>query len=96
MRSPIPTPYSVKLLKRFAGTANSLVSERIKVEKGHAEQRMALRREKLLRHLGAVSCAAPLALAAILSFAAVVAALATTLSFAIILAFTRVLARVLV
>ena len=46
-----------------------------------------------LRHLGAVGCAAALALAAVLAFAAVVAGLAAALSLAIVLAFTGVLGR---
>ena len=44
-----------------------------------------------LRHLGAVGCAAALALAAVLSFAAVVARLAAALAFAVVLAFTGML-----
>ena len=44
-----------------------------------------------LRHLGAVGCAAALALAAVLLFAAVVAALAAALTLTVILAFTGML-----
>src|ERR1700688_310233 len=45
----------------------------------------------LVRHLGAVCCAAALALAGVLAFAAVVAGLATALTLAGVLAFTGVL-----
>jgi hypothetical protein len=45
----------------------------------------------LVRHLGAVGCAAALALAGVLGFAAVVAGLATALTLAGVLAFTGVL-----
>ena len=51
---------------------------------------------ELFRHLGAVSCAAALALAAVLGLAAVIAALAAALSLAIVFAFTRVLVSCLI
>ena len=61
------------------------------MRKGHRANVALQEKGKLLGHLGAVSCAAALAFAAVFGFAAVVAALAATLALAIVFAFTGVL-----
>src|SRR5216684_78606 len=53
--------------------------------------KLALSRLIFIRHLGAIGCAATLALARVLAFATVVAGLAAALALAGVLAFTGVL-----
>src|SRR5271155_1284608 len=86
-------PKLVKLLNRFAGIPffrSSTQGKRAR-KSFPAPHVIAPDFELLLRGLGAIGCAAALALARVLAFAAVVVSLAAALAFAGVLPFTSVL-----
>src|SRR5215472_13795432 len=97
MRNPIPTPYVVKLLNRFAGIPQAPVprGEPAKASRPPPEEKgWKFKWKQLLLfvgHLGAVGSAAALALAGVLALATVVATLATALTLTRVLTFTGML-----
>src|ERR1039457_4423669 len=96
----MPIPYSVKLLKEFAGTAvRSFSLVRVTLESRGMEPRLSINQTCLVlswrfRRLAAISRAAAFALAGVLALAAVVPALATALALTRVHAFAGVLVRV--
>src|SRR5215469_2055411 len=94
----MPTPYSVKLLNRFAGIQNLQTTGRKEGRK--IVNRPPFPRSTLggllrflffVRHFGAIGCAAALTLAGVLALATVVTRLTTALALTRVLALTSVL-----
>src|SRR5450755_2046034 len=97
----MPIPYSVKLLKEFAGTAvRSFSLVRVTLESRGMEPRLSINQTCLVLswrfgwHLAAIGRATAFAFAGVLAFAAVVSCFATALALTRVHAFAGVLVRV--